>query len=139
MTELLQLDPGEVEELASECDMGYAFRQRLVRGHQVLRDNNQELIRQLTEGGLDADTARQRANEDWSRRQPWNQRSPPMRSKPDQYGKGTAFLESSSSSDTTRYKKDSSLLSQVKALERAQFNERLHDRLLRLQKSDSLG
>ena len=72
MTELLQLDPGEVEELASECGMGYAFRQRLVRGHQVLRDKNQKRIRQLAEGGLDAETARQRANEDWSRRQPWN-------------------------------------------------------------------
>ena len=63
MTELLQLDPGEVEELASECNMGNAFRRRLVRGHQVLREDNRELIRQLSEGGLDPETAKQRANE----------------------------------------------------------------------------
>ena len=62
-----------------------------------------------------------------------------MRSKPDQYGKGTAFLGSSSSSATTRHKKNSLLLSQVTASERAQFDERLHDRIQRLQKSDPFG
>ena len=139
MTELLQLDPGEVEELASECNMGNAFRRRLVRGHQVLREDNRELIRQLSEGGLDPETARQRANEDWSRRQPWNQKSRPTRLKPGQFGKGTALLNKYSSSVATEGREGPSLLSQVKLSERAQFNERLHERLLQLQKSESRG
>ena len=104
MTELLQLDPGEVEELADECDMGIAFRRRLVHGHQVLREDNRDLIRQLSEGGMDPEAAKQRANENWSRRQSWNQKPRHTRLKPEG-------------------REGPSLLSQVKLSERAQFNE----------------
>ena len=139
MTELLQLDPGEVEELASECNMGNAFRRRLVRGHQVLREDNRDLIRQLSEGGMDPEAAKQRANENWSRRQSWNQKSRPTRLKPGQFGKGTALLKKYSSSAATEGREGPSLLSQVKLSERAQFNERLRERLLQLQQSESRG
>ena len=50
MTELLQLDPPEVEEMASVCGMGYAFRQRAVRAHQILRANNRDRIRRAQKG-----------------------------------------------------------------------------------------
>ena len=101
MTELLQLDPGEIEELASECAMRSAFRQRLVYAHQVLRTNNRDRIRQLAEGGLDMDTARRRALEDWSRMQPWNQRSPSMKSKSDPFGR-TKMTEAARKNAPTR-------------------------------------
>ena len=45
MTELLELDPPEVEEMASLCEMGFAFRQRTGRAHQKLRAANMDRIR----------------------------------------------------------------------------------------------
>ena len=86
MTELLELDPPEVEEAASVCEMGFAFRQRAVRAHRILRANNMDRIRRATEGALNEETARKRALEDWSRRQSRNERSPSMESTSEPFG-----------------------------------------------------
>ena len=58
MTELLELDPPEVEKMAPVCDMGFAFRQRTVRAHYRPRVTNMDRIRRATEGALNEETAR---------------------------------------------------------------------------------